>query len=262
MKKLIFTMDVEEWFHAENLRPYMNYDEISSKFSTLNYLNPVLDFLSSQDIKGTFFILAKIAEKNKSIVKKIHDLGHEIANHGLDHSLLGNLNKEKLEKDINDSTKILEDLIGSKVIGYRSPCFSQNENLSDALKKNDYKYTSMSIETSFHDRYKDNSYEPKNSLVDFPIPVARLGPLKVVCTGGGWFRLFPVSLQKTLLNISKEKNPIFYCHPWDFGDNMPKINSKIPFLKKFRHKVNSKKSLSKLEKLDFSKKPLKEYLTI
>ena len=60
MKKLIFTMDVEEWFHAENLRPYINYDEISSKFSTLNYLNPVLDFLSSKDIKGTFFILAKV----------------------------------------------------------------------------------------------------------------------------------------------------------------------------------------------------------
>ena len=94
-------------------------------------------------------------------MKKIHGLGHEIANHGLDHSLLGNLNKDKIEKDINESTKILEDLTGSKVIGYRSPCFSQNENLSEALEKNDYKYTSMSIETSFHDRYKDNSYDPK-----------------------------------------------------------------------------------------------------
>ena len=70
MKKLIFTMDVEEWFHAENLRPYINYDEISSKFSTLNYLNPVLDFSFIERYKRYFFILAKIAEKNKSIVKK------------------------------------------------------------------------------------------------------------------------------------------------------------------------------------------------
>ena len=42
----------------------------------------------------------------------------------------------------------------AKNYGYRSPCFSQNEFIADALEKNGFEYSSMSIESTFHDRYE------------------------------------------------------------------------------------------------------------
>ncbi len=259
MKDLVFTVDVEEWIHAENVRPYIGNEAKRHKFTTIGGLEIILQFLEQNDYKGTFFFLGEIANKYKDLVKKIAKSGHEICSHGLDHTLLTKLNEKETLEDLSTSKKILEDITGVEVVGYRSPCFSQNNYLSDALITAGYKYTSMSIKSTLHDRYEKNTFSTKG-IFDFCLPTFEIGNFHIVCTGGGWFRLFPIPLQKFLLSKTKTKQNIFYCHPWDFVKNLPEDKINIPKLKKFRHTVNVNKALKKLSKLKFTNKTLKEYL--
>ncbi len=259
MKDLVFTVDVEEWKHAENVRPYIKDEPQYNDFSTIAGLRKILEFLESRSYKGTFFFLADLAIKNKTLIREISKLGHEIGSHGLDHTLLNNLGDKKTFHDVNESKKIIEDITGIEVKGYRSPCFSQNNYLNDALIKSGYLYTSMSIRSSFHDRYSNNKKD-SDLIRDFSLPTVSFGGFNLVCTGGGWFRLYPVEMQKFLLHFTKSEPNIFYCHPWDFVKNLPGNDIKIPFFKKFRHTINVQRAYLKLTKFDFTKTTLKDYV--
>ena len=259
MEKLIFTIDVEEWHHAENLRPYLDTNQYDNNYSTIPYTYEILDILDLKSAKGTFFFLGCIAKSYPELVREVSNRGHEIASHGLDHQLLWNMDENQTNHDISTSTSIIEDISGTKVTGYRSPCFSQNKYLMDALIKNGYKYTSMQIQSTFHDRYESNTLDGCLNLKDLELPVAKLCGLNIVATGGGWFRFFPLSLQNFLLEKSKANPKIFYCHPWDFGKNFWG-NSKVPFLKKFRHTVGVQNAIKKFTTMDFSKKTLSQFV--
>jgi len=57
-------------------------------------------------------------------VKEIHKRGHEVASHGYAHKLIHHQKPEEFREDISRSKKILEDIIGIRVLGYRAPSFS------------------------------------------------------------------------------------------------------------------------------------------
>jgi len=258
MKKLVFTIDVEEWYHAENLRPYLDTSIQEKKYSTIHYTYKILDFLDENDSKGTFFFLGCIASEYPELLREVVSRGHEIASHGLNHDLLWSMSEKQTHEDIEISTKIIEDIGSKKIIGYRSPCFSQNKFIVDALEKNGFKYSSMSIESTFHDRYEANLFE-LNKLKDFSMPVTEIGGLKIVATGGGWFRFFPIGIQKLLLEKCEKDPIIFYCHPWDFGKNLWGKNN-MPFIKKFRHTIGTDSALNKLSYFQFGSKTLQNFL--
>lgn len=78
---------------------YLTFDDGPSTTVTPQ----ILDILNEYDIKATFFILGKMAEKNPDIVKRIQSEGHSIGNHTYSHdykhiyknmdNFLGELNK-------------------------------------------------------------------------------------------------------------------------------------------------------------------------
>ena len=141
-----------------------------------------------------------------------------------------------------------------KIIGYRSPCFSQSEFLIETLLENGYLYTSNGIRSTFHDKYSNN-FMTDIRMFDFALPVASLGPLNIP-TLEVVVRLFPVSIQKLLIGLSRQEPKVFYAHPVDFDDNLPDLDF-IGALKYWRQTVNSKYSFSKLAKFDFSNNHLK-----
>lgn len=255
MKKLVFTIDVEEWFHSENIAPYVK--GLNLDYSSMYIMDQLLDQLEACGIRGTFFFLGELARDHESLVRSVHEAGHEIASHGWDHRLIHQLSKTELMEDIRKSTEVLEQTIQQKVVGYRSPCFSQSPYLEEILLNFGYRYTSNGIESSLHDRYAKNSVEQKK-INDFPLPVARWRFMKMPATGGGWFRLFPVGLQKLLLKHVREELHVFYVHPVDFDDQIPLVQ--IPKWKWVRQTINTSYSFSKIQKLKFSEKPLKSFL--
>ena len=55
----------------------------------------LLDILERENVKATFFLNGKNVKGNEAILKRMHDDGHVIANHGQDHEHLPTVAKEK-----------------------------------------------------------------------------------------------------------------------------------------------------------------------
>lgn len=76
--------------------------------------NRILDVLSENDVRATFFCTGNFAQNAPDVMKRIMDEGHEIACHGVDHF-------EPKESDFVLSKEIVEEICGVNVVGYRQP---------------------------------------------------------------------------------------------------------------------------------------------
>lgn len=61
---------------------YLTFDDGPSSIVTPQ----ILDILAQYDIKATFFVVGKFAEKNPDILKRTYEEGHDIGNHSYSHN--------------------------------------------------------------------------------------------------------------------------------------------------------------------------------
>ncbi len=79
----------------------------------------ILDIMEKYKLKSTWFIPAENVDRYPDLIKDIMSCGHEIANHGLDHSdFYGNTVEEQLN-NINQSQNIFQRVIGKPAVGFR-----------------------------------------------------------------------------------------------------------------------------------------------
>lgn len=88
----------------------------------------VLDILKKHNVKATFFIVGRLAEKHPDVVKRIVKEGHVIGNHTYNHSLLTKLSDEQYQVQINKTQKILKQTIGYSPKLLRPPYGEISEN--------------------------------------------------------------------------------------------------------------------------------------
>jgi peptidoglycan-N-acetylglucosamine deacetylase len=67
----------------------------------------ILDALRARDARATFFVLGTHAERHPEIVERIRDEGHEVASHGLDHSLLTFAGTGAVTHQLDETERIL-----------------------------------------------------------------------------------------------------------------------------------------------------------
>ena len=103
--------------------------------------------------QATFFVLGWIAEKLPQLIREIYSRGPEIASHGCNHNLSNRLSHEALSSELDDSRKILQDIISAPVIGFRSPSFSINSRVLEKIAESGYLYDSSFNSFSIHRRY-------------------------------------------------------------------------------------------------------------
>ncbi len=209
-KTILLTFDVEDWFQVENFKEYIPYSTWSSRElrvekNTVELLNLLDD--SPTTVQATFFVLGWIAERCPDLVREIHQRGHEVASHGIDHHLCYNQTPEELHLDLIKSKELLEDIIGSEVSGYRAPSFSITDEALNIVRKAGYLYDSSYNSYEGHGRYGSLNL-PKTEKQDLPlyslfpsfyeIPVSnlRLGSKVIPWGGGGYFRLLPSFLHR------------------------------------------------------------------
>ncbi|MDN4607261.1 polysaccharide deacetylase family protein [Sporosarcina highlanderae] len=89
----------------------------------------ILDILEKHNAKATFFMLGSRVEYYPEITKKVHDAGHELAGHTWNHADLTKLTPERIAKEINDTSAIIEQVTGAKVNAYRPPYGAVNEKV-------------------------------------------------------------------------------------------------------------------------------------
>jgi len=256
---ILITVDVEDWFQVENFKlwiPFSSWQHLELRVEKNTH--KLLDLLDFR--RATFFILGWIAERCPGLVREIHARGHEVASHGYKHTMCNQESPDILKKDLTDSKKRLEDIIGSAVKGYRAPSFSISENVLKIIEESGYQYDSSFNSFAMHGRYGkvDLSSNPqkgvavKISELFYEIPVSNLNLGKHVFPmgGGGYFRLIPFSLfKKGIQKILKQDGTyVFYMHPWEIDPDQPRVKEASASYK-FRHYSNLKKTESKLSAL-------------
>jgi len=258
MKDHIFTVDVEEYYHAENIYSSLSQNRISSLSSRLEIgLSKILDLLEDSNNKATFFILGNVAEKNKPLIKKISNAGHEVASHGYNHKPVYRHTPETFREDLKKSIQVLSDMTGQRIVGYRAPNFSptriSKEWFFSILQEHGIVYDSSVSFSLFHHNYdkswkKQGYFEISKGIIELPVSFISLGPI-MFSLGGGYFRAYPYQFTRWCLNYANRNNQtfIFYIHPWELDYMQPK--HKISLIKYVRHYLNLRTTEHKIKVL-------------
>lgn len=110
----------------------------------------VLKFLSKRNLKITFFIVGQDAamEKNREALEQIANAGHEIGSHSFRHEPWLHLySKEELTDELAKTEEALEQVTGSRPVGFRGPGFSFSPTVLDVLCERGYEYDCSTLPT-------------------------------------------------------------------------------------------------------------------
>jgi polysaccharide deacetylase family protein (PEP-CTERM system associated) len=245
----ILTFDLEEWYVYRSL-----FGDYGSDYRLEHYLDLFLDTFTSHNIQATFFVLGSIARSHPHIIRKIFDAGHEIGCHSDVHTWLTDFNESQFEEDTRKAISSIEDVTGSKVLGYRAPAFSitpKNKWVLEILKKHGIEYdcsifpagrdfggfTEFSVDTPSIIEYAGIK------IKEFPMGVTTILGKKIAYSGGGYFRLLPYSTIKKL--ISSRGYNMTYFHLRDFD----KEQSRKLTIRYFKDYYGINSAMAKFHKL-------------
>jgi len=253
------TVDVEDYFQVSAMAPFIpreRWDAIPCRVEA--NVDRLLKRFADSDAKATFFTLGWIAERYPQVVRRIVEAGHELASHGYGHLRASDQSREEFLQDVSCAKRILEDIAGVPVIGYRAPSFSiGQDNLwaFDVLKEAGYAYSS-SVYPVQHDHYGMPDaprfpYAVREGLTEIPITTVRALGRNLPAGGGGYFRFAPYGVSRWAIdrfNRDERAPAIFYMHPWEIDPQQPRVPG--PGLKtRFRHYVNLHRTEDRLARL-------------
>ena len=260
MTKNAMTIDVEDYFQVSAFAQHIarnQWDSLPCRVER-NVMR-ILQMLEAHATKATFFTLGWVAERYPHLVREIVSGGHELASHGYGHLRASDQSETEFRTDVTHAKKLLEDISGVAVKGYRAPSFSigqRNLWALDVLNDAGYLYSS-SIYPIHHDHYgMPNAprfkFQPRpHDLIELPPTTMQLLGRNFPAAGGGYFRLLPYGLSTWMMrrvNQVDDQSCIFYFHPWEIDPEQPRqlnVNLKT----RFRHYVNLSRMESKLERL-------------
>jgi polysaccharide deacetylase family protein (PEP-CTERM system associated) len=219
----------------------------------------LLELLARHRYRATFFVLGWVAERQARLVERIARAGHEIASHGYAHELITRLTPDAFREDVRKAKKILEDVIGAPVHGYRAPSFTivpKTRWALDVLAEEGHTWDS-SVVPVIHDVYGWPGADPAphrietsaGPLWELPPATAGVFGVRLAIGGGGHFRLYPYVLVRALLRRIEAKGQpfVFYLHPWELDPEQPRMEGSR--LSRFRHYRNLEQVEQRLEQL-------------
>lgn len=259
------TVDVEDYFQVEAFARTVARDAWEG-FPRRVEANTdrILALFADAGVRATFFTLGWVAERHPALVRRIVAAGHELASHGHGHARVATLTEEQFRQDATRAKRLLEDLGGVAVAGYRAPTFSIGPTTPWAypvLAEAGHRYSS-SIYPVRHDLYgaPDAPRFPHavagGALWEVPMTTLRIGggPLagrNLPISGGGYFRLLPYPVFRRGLaafHRAERRGGMFYTHPWEIDPAQPRIAG-AGRLSRLRHYLNLARTAPRLERL-------------
>lgn len=271
IRRHCLSFDVEEHFQVSAFESPMrrrHWEQFESRVEVNT--EKLLGLLAKRGVHATFFVLGWVAERNPSLVRRIASGGHEIASHGYAHELITGQTPVAFREDIRKAKGILENILSQPVLGYRAPSFSITKETmwaTQILVEEGYLYDS-SIFPVFHDRYGVPSANPEvhqllttsGLLWEVPPSTIKCLGVRVPVAGGGYFRLYPYAVLRTLLRrLEGEGSPlVMYMHPWEFDPDQPRMEGSL--VSRMRHYLNLDKTEGRMQSLlkDFSFAPIRQ----
>jgi peptidoglycan-N-acetylglucosamine deacetylase len=253
----VLTIDLEEWFHILDHPSTAHPSQWAGMESRIGAnVDRIRSLLEKHSQPATWFCLGWVARKYPSLVRSLAD-NYDVGCHSGDHQLLFSQSPAAAREDISSSVKMLEDLCGRKIISYRAPGFSFTREtpwLVDILAEN-----GIGIDSSIfparrnHGGFDGFPFQSPcliehggSTIKEFPMNTAVIAGKRMVCSGGGYFRLLPYPIIRRMMNDSPYV--MTYFHPRDFDPGQPLIGS-LPLKRKFMSYVGLKNSLRKFDRL-------------
>lgn len=103
-----------------------------------NFTPQVLDILNNYGVKGTFFILGSAANKNRDILKRIDEEGHEIGGHSWSHSNLSKSSESKIRDELRSTKNIIKEVVGEPLPIMRLPYGAFNKSTLNIIASEGY----------------------------------------------------------------------------------------------------------------------------
>ena len=221
-----FTVDVEDWYQS-----CLDYDAPITE-RVVHNVDRILAVLDDCGVKGSFFVQGMVAETFPSLVSSLVAEGHEVQSHGYSHRPLFTMNRTELRDELERAKKTVEDAAGTAVTAFRAQDFSilagnlwAIELLADVGFEIDSSIFPM---RSRHYGIRGWHLEPHHIVVDgdrrvleVPVAIWSLGPVRLPVAGGGYFRVLPRRvIEAGFRSIGADGRPaVVYCHPYEFNDS-------------------------------------------
>lgn len=233
------TIDVEDWFHPELVRPHVPEAERIPRLRTA--LDPLLALLERSGTRATFFLLGDLVRDDPDLVRQLHGAGHEIGCHGMTHLPLWDLTPEAFRQELRDFRAAMGAVDAAiPVRGYRAPTFSLESQTAWALEilaDEGFSYDSSIFPFKNHvygvagapvrpyrpDPADLTRHSDAGPLWEFPLSVVVLAGQRVPVSGGFYLRALPYPFTAwALRRITRERPFVLYCHPWECDPETPR----------------------------------------
>jgi polysaccharide deacetylase family protein (PEP-CTERM system associated) len=255
------SFDLEDWYQVlyfDACFPRDRWAECESRLEPVT--RRLLGILDEYGAKATFFVLGWNAERMPHLVETIQRHGHEIGSHGFGHHLIYRQGREAFASDLFRSLRVLRDITGMPIKGFRAPSFSITRESTWAL--------AVLME---HGIVYDSSVLPARrpycgipgaptrpwrfassdgrTLIEAPPSTLSLLGWRMPFGGGGYFRLLPYQLVRLgLRRANRAAVPaLVYLHPWELDPLQPRVS--VPWQHRFQHYVNLTRTEAKLRRL-------------
>lgn len=263
----MLSVDVEEWFHVERFRTLIPRSAWEAQASRIDAtVDRLLALLAARGARGTFFVLGWIAARHRALVRRIAAAGHEVACHGFHHEPLSVLTPDAFAADVRRAKRVLEDVTGREVLGYRAPTFSITPWALPILAALGFRYDSSYFPGPY--RYAGDlggvtdggliGRRP-DGLCEVRVPTLPLLGRQVPWGGSGYFRIYPYAVFRAGVRriLARHGAFLFYLHPWELDAGQPRP-AKLGWRDRFRQYHGLAHTEVKLGRLlgDFTFEPI------
>jgi polysaccharide deacetylase family protein (PEP-CTERM system associated) len=224
---LILTFDVEDWNQLVQRR--LGLEDWDRPGPALpRQMHAILDMLDEMSVKATFFLLGMTAGRYPRLTAEIPQRGHEIACHGNAHRPVYTQSAAEFRGDLEVACDVIGRITGRSPAGYRAPVFSINRDTIwayDILAELGFRYDASQYDSPrIPNRIRGIPVAPYQlrlpsgrTLWEFPIAVARTGPIAFPVGGGSYWRLLPAPVVLRALRslAARDRYPTLYLHPYE-----------------------------------------------
>lgn len=248
---ICLSFDIEERFHS-----HLTDGTAKREWKAGDRIARIIDLLLEHRRPGTFFVVAELAEHYPALIRRIVESGFEVGSHTYRHIRLDTGDRAACVEDITRSKRVLEDVCGVPVAGFRAPTWTASladDWLWDHLIALGFRYDSSLFPFRTH-MYgsSDNPVRPfrlRPELIEIPPSVWQRGGVRMPYGGGFYFRLYPAWLTEWMMNsdLRSGKPPMIYLHPWDFEPEPAAVEAGM--LNRFIGNVNAGRSWDRLRGL-------------
>ncbi|MCF0062253.1 polysaccharide deacetylase family protein [Dyadobacter chenwenxiniae] len=124
----------------------------------------ILDMLREKNVKATFFVIGKRAEKHPELLLRIDEEGHIVGNHSYSHHyLIAFFSTEKLKNDLDRCSGIIAGILGKTPKFFRPPFGVTNPRYARVLRN--LKLDSVGWSLRSLDTKARNKYEIINRVI-------------------------------------------------------------------------------------------------